>query len=551
MNRDRGHALRRMIDSTLDPPKEDCETVIEKRMKSVLLSVFFVGCVADSPPPALPDRSDPPGEETTTQSTSTEASDETTTQGEGEATQDDSESKWNVLDTVYDDRRVGDDQSQAIEAEMGLVEDEELLEYIRSVGIRLLRHAPRQPFDYEFQIVDQSVSNAFALPGGKVYVSRGLLALVASEDELAGVLGHEITHAAERHSAARIDYSRRLNPFSIGTLRTGAIAAYSREQEKDADRGGQILAARAGYDPAGIAHFLRKLDASERYDVGWSRLPYFLATHPTSPKRAALASDRAAGISWERRSGVASQFPLGYYSLIDGLILGENPAGGLFEGGRFIHPELGFSIRFPKGWTTMNSQDTVAAISPERDAQAMLTLEGRGTNLDQTVDEFIKREVDGIRVRISRRRHVKIGNLPAIRIEGSASAGVTGLSHQMTFVTHGGFIYRLTVLSNSTSDFKYRGRGRAFAHSFRALDESGLYSLNVTRLRIARALQDETLQALSARTHNELELVLTGVMNDLYATTTLPKGRLVKIGLVEPFLPAAKQDPPNKQPTRE
>jgi predicted Zn-dependent protease len=339
-----------------------------------------------------------------------------------------------------------------------------------------------------------------------------------------------------------MDYSRRLNPFSIGYLRAGAIAAYSREQENDADRGGQIMAGEAGYDPAGIARFLRKLDASERYEVGWSRLPYFLATHPTSPQRAALASDRAAGISWERQRGIAEHLPLDYYKMIDGLILGENPEGGLFEGGRFIHPEMGFSIRFPKAWTTMNSQSAVSAISPARDAQATLTLEGTGTDVDKVVDEFIKNEVDGIRVRIRARKRVKLGDLPAVRIEGSASTGLVGLAHQMTFVAYQGLVFRLSVVSLSSSAAKYRGRARAFAHSFRPLDEAGIYSLEVTRLRIARALPDETLQALSERTHNDLEVVYTGVMNDLYASTTLKGGTPIKIGLAEPYLPKPKEE---------
>ena len=113
----------------------------------------------------------------------------------------------------------------------------------------------------------------------------------------------------------------------------------------------------------------------------------------------------------------------------------------------------------------------------------------------------------------------------------------------MTFVAHDGLIYRLSVLSLSSSATKYRGRGRAFAHSFRPLNQEGLYSLAVTRLRIARALQSETLQALSIRTHNELELVFTGVMNNLYASTNLQKGTPVKIGLAEPYLPKPKEEP--------
>ena len=122
-------------------------------------------------------------------------------------------------------------------------------------AVRLLRHAPQRPFEYEFKILDQTVPNAFALPGGKIYVSRGLLSLASSEDELAGVLGHEITHAVERHAAGRIEHASRLNPFIIGLMRAAEIAEYSRDQERDADRGGQILAAQAGYDPVGIATF--------------------------------------------------------------------------------------------------------------------------------------------------------------------------------------------------------------------------------------------------------------------------------------------------------
>jgi predicted Zn-dependent protease len=543
-----------MIDSTPDPPKELRETVTKKLSNLVILSLLIAvcACAASTPPPPHSDSAASP--ETAPTSNPAEPSDADDGDGQASApaesndapTAEEEEARSKpqrtVLKTVYDDRRVGEDQTSAIEAELGLVDDEDLLDYVRSVGIRLVRHAPPRPFDYEFMVVDESVPNAFALPGGKIYVSRGLLALVETEDELAGVIGHEITHAAERHAAARIDYSSRINPFSIGLLRAAEIAAYGRDQERDADRGGQILAARAGYDPAGISTFLRKLDASDRYELGWSRLPYFLATHPTSPERSALASDRAAGLDWERQPGVADDLPLAYYSAIDGLILGDNPAGGLFEGSRFIHPDLRFAIRFPRGWTTANGQQAVAAMSPMRDAQATLTVEGPGPDIAKVVDEFIDKEVDGIRMKVRDRREVKLGDLPAIRIEGKASSGLAGLSVQMTFVAHGGLVYRLSIISLSSAASKYRGRGRAFAHSFRPLDDEGAYSLKITRLRIARALENETLEALSTRTHNELELVYTGVMNDLYASTSLAKGTPVKIGLAEPYIPEPMEE---------
>ncbi len=454
-----------------------------------------------------------------------------------------------VLDTEYDDRRVGDDQTEAVRAELGFVDDEALDRYVQSVAIRLLRHAPPRPFEYEFKIVDQTVPNAFALPGGKIYVSRGLLALVDSEDELAGVLGHEITHAAERHAAARIEISRRINPLVMGWMRAAQIAAYGRDQERDADRGGQILCAKAGYDPNGIATFLRKLDALERYEIGWSRLPFFLATHPTSPERSALASDRARSLEWARQPGIADDRPFGYLSVVDGLVLGDDPAGGLFDGPSFVHPEMRFSLRFPEGWETQNSQQAVAASAPDGDAQATLTLAGSGDDVEKVVDEFLEKEAKELRVRVGDRRRIQLGELPAVRIEARGVEQImtnvgpqqVGVSMQMTFVAYDGVVYRLALTSLSGSAQKYRGRATAFAMSFRPLDEAAAHSLEVTRLRIARALESETLAALSTRTRNALELGYTGVLNGLFASTELTRGRPIKIGIAEPYLPRPRE----------
>ena len=590
-----------MIDSTTDPPKEEPETLIEKLSSIVILTLLVAACASgpSATAPAPSEASEAPEASSTSipaegpiigadvdheeagadgtghagnRSDETEQSDhsgeshqsgvsgESGESGESEAgnegdegtspesSEESSDEKKGpkpgriVLKTVYDDKRVGEEQRGAIEAEMGLVENERLAEYVRSVGIRLLRHAPHRPFDYEFKVVDQRVPNAFALPGGKIYVSRGLLALVQSEDELAGVIGHEITHAAERHSAARMDYTSRINPLSIGLIRAATIAAYGRDQERDADRGGQILAARAGYDPAGIATFLRKLDAADRYEVGWSRLPHFLATHPTSPERSSLASNRASGLKWERQPEIAGDLPLAYYSMVDGLIVGDNPAGGLFEGNRFVHPDLQFAIRFPQGWTTFNTQQAVGAVSPSRDAEATLTVEGTGTDIAKVVDEFIEGKGNGGGIKVRERRKVKLGELPAIRIEGRTANGMVGLSVQMTFVAHEDLVYRLSVISAPSAEKRYRGRARAFAHSFRPLDDAGAHSLEVTRLRIALALENETLQALSFRTHNTIDVVYTGVMNDSYADTPLAKGTPVKIGLAEPYIPKSDED---------
>jgi predicted Zn-dependent protease len=567
-----------MIDSTRGPPKKDSENPLPSRPSTAprsrsvprillrglaILSLFWLSACATNVDPRSPQAAEPATdasqapparpEGTAAGQQETAAGEESEPEPGGEAPATREEEKGGVegeatekeagkaarivLKTVYDDQRVGEEQGPVIEAELGLVEDERLESYLRSVAVRLLRHTTDRPFDYEFRIVDQVAPNAFALPGGKIYVSRGLLALVGSEDELAAVLGHEITHAAERHTAGRIEHSSRINPFVLGYRRAAAVAAYGRDQERDADRGGQILAAKAGYDPSGIATFMKKLDAYDRYEVGWSRIPSCLATHPTSPERSALAANRAASLEWDPATPIAAREPFGYYSMIDGLVLGENPAGGLFEDSLFVHPELRFSIRFPRGWSTENTPQAVIAISPERDAQASLTVAGEAGDLDRVIDEFIESEFEGIKIRVRDRRPIRIGDLAAVRIEGRASSGAVALWTQMTFVEHGGLVYRLAILSLAGRADVYRGRGHAFGHSFRPLDEEGARSLEVTRLRIARALENETLEQLSARTRNALELTYTGVLNDLFPSTSLHRGTPVKIGLREPYIP--------------
>ena len=446
-----------------------------------------------------------------------------------------------LLKTVYDDDAVGTEQSAIVESELGLYQDEALERYINSVAVRLLRYVPSRPFDYEFKIVDQVAPNAFALPGGKIYLSRGLLALVGTEAELAAVIGHEITHAAERHAAARVEHARRISPFSLGFLRAAQIAAYSRGHERDADRGGQILCAKAGYDPIGIATFLRKLDASERYEVGWSRLPFFLATHPTSPERSALASQRAAELDWTSAPPVAADHSKTYAEMVDGLVLGDDPKGGLFHEGRFVHPDLRFSLRFPPGWETENSPQAVRAAPVTRDAEASLSAVGAAGDLDKTVDEVLTGRGDDergdIKIKVIERRRQKFGRLPGVRIVARAS----GVHLEMAFIEYEDLVFHLVM--KSTSATKYRGRANAFFKSFRPLDEEGLYSLEVTRLRVARAREGETLAQLSARTNNDLELGYTGVLNDIFPSTQLKRGQAIKIGLGEPYIPEPKDGP--------
>ena len=254
-----------------------------------------------------------------------------------------------LLDSTYDDRDVGHKAAKGVEAQIGLLGDAALDAYIQGIGDKLLRAIPNRPFAYQFRVVDQVAPNAFALPGGHIFVSRGLLALANDEDELACVIGHEIGHVVKRHAAAQQASSSGAFPLLNPMLRQGQMAAFSRDLERSADHDGQILCAAAGYDPRAMARFLESLMNWEKVETGNVREASYFDTHPLSSERATIARVEASELRWTRDPKLGDP-RAALLAHIDGLPVGQRPEAGMFLGDVFLHPALGFKLRFPRGW---------------------------------------------------------------------------------------------------------------------------------------------------------------------------------------------------------
>jgi predicted Zn-dependent protease len=453
-----------------------------------------------------------------------------------------------LLSTEYHDEMVGDENAKAIEAQMGVVDDPELRAYIEAIGKRMIPYAPQRAFDYSFNIVDQAAPNAFALPGGHIYVSRGLLTLANNEDELANVIGHEITHSAERHAAGQQEAARRLNPLSIGYMRYAQIASYGRDQERDADRGGQTMAARAGWDPMGMATFMQDLGNMERLTLGWSRLPGWFDSHPGSPERAATAAQRADTIEWKRMPPIAGDQE-GFMRKMEGLVLGPDPKQGVFLEDRFLHPDMGFTFKVPKGWQPVNSPDAVGAVSPRGDAQFFLTFAAPGDDPEALARKFMEGPFSQQRGKVERILPMKIGPYEAFRVDGSVAGRGMTVRVQMTFVAFEGTVFQMNAVAPSSVFEKMQGRFQATARTFRAMTGEERDQVNIVKLAVVRARRGETLEALSIRTGNALPLPQTGVLNSLFLDTRLQEGQLVKIGRAEPYSPPRPTSDPSTPPS--
>jgi predicted Zn-dependent protease len=438
-----------------------------------------------------------------------------------------------VLRSESDDRRAGQDAAKEVEGELGLVEDPALVAYVGEVGQRLAHFAPPRDFEYRFHIVDQEAPNAFALPGGHIYVSRGLLILANSEVELANVIGHEIVHAAMRHASARQAVVASI-PGLFRFSAAGAIASYSRNQEREADREGQLLAGRAGYDPEGMAAFLKDLDYTERLEFGASRLPSFFDTHPTTRERAAEASARAQAIAWQPRPGIATD-AAAYLGRIDGLAVGTRASEGVFQRGRFLHSELDFSLRFPEGWETHNTRRAVGAVSSLRDAQVFLEMQGKGEDPQAAAQEYMASDESyGLRLD-GPPQPIRLGPLEAARGSGSADAQGGSLRAHLTWIAYRGTIFRLTAVVASPSSAKYEGVFRSVARSFRSLTPRERDSIQETRLRVVEARAGESLGELAQRTGNRWNVQQTAVMNDLFADAPLREAQRLKVAVSERY----------------
>ncbi len=270
---------------------------------------------------------------------------------------------------------IGQQMDADIRREMGVYDDAELQRYVDGIGQRLARSSHRPNLPWTFTIVDSPAINAFALPGGYIYLTRGLLAYLDDESELAGVIGHEIGHVTARHAAQAYTRQAQANiglailgifvpstqPFTeLGAAGLSVLfLKHGREQELEADRLGVEYGSGNGFDPTGVPRFLTTL---ARVDAMSERgVPNWLSTHPDPGSRVTKAEPIAGKFMSPDARAVNRD---AYLERIQGLVFGDSPKDGIVRGSEFLHPALRIGVKFPDGWELTNSETAVMAQEP-------------------------------------------------------------------------------------------------------------------------------------------------------------------------------------------
>ncbi|WP_412061425.1 M48 family metalloprotease [Rubrivirga sp. IMCC45206] len=447
--------------------------------------------------------------------------------------------------------QLGTEADGQISSQFGLYDSDQALNaYVERIAREVLETSaytdPNTPSEirntpFYFRILDSHVPNAFALPGGYIYVTRGLLAYLENEAQLAVVLGHEIGHVLGRHSSEQAARAQ-LSQFGLigaavlgGVVGGGNVAQgileyggtglqllqfkYGRGAEREADQAGVAYAEFANYDAAQAARFFVALQRLS--ENSGSAVPNFLSTHPNPAERAQTIPQLAAQYQGEKR--VLAEPYLGQ---IDGIVLGEDPRQGFVEGNTFLHPELRFQFAFPQGWQTQNSP--AAFLMGEPNGQAILQLTLAQQSSAQEAGRALAAQ-QGVQVQSS--GALTIGGNRAYRVEGAAQQQNGAVAFSATFIEYGGNVYQILGLTAVNSFNRYGGVFRQTAESFRRLTDSGALNrqpvrLDVVTLRSAASIQDLLRgRALpSGVTADEI-----AIMNQVELNERIPAGREVKL----------------------
>ncbi len=426
----------------------------------------------------------------------------------------------------------------AVLAEYGAYEDSTIQRYVNDIGQRIAKVSHLPDLKWTFTVIDDPSVNAFAMPGGYIFVTRGILAHLNSEAQLAGVLGHEIAHVTHRHSASQIS-RQQLAGIGLGVAsilsstaaRYGQVAQqalglmflkYSRDHENEADASGINYSTQAGFDPVDIPPTYAMLKrVGERAGQG---LPGFLSTHPDPGDREGRTTELAR-VARTGKSGLIIRRDE-YLRRLDRMVFADDPRGGYFEGDEFYHPGLAFRMTFPAGWKHQNTRAAVLA-SPGEQAAMQLTL---ADAKDLSPGDFVASLAGSGKIAGSSGAVERIGGYQAWvgRIAVANQAGTQRVLAAAFIRAGPGRMYQILGFSAAPDDADFR-RVLASARSFGPLTDTVRLYPTPARVKVTRLTRAGTFESSVASLGAQgLDLESTAILNNRRPADVLSVGEQIK-----------------------
>ncbi|OHX67068.1 M48 family metalloprotease [Flammeovirga pacifica] len=445
-----------------------------------------------------------------------------------------------IAQNIELDKTLGLEYANQVAQEMGVYQDEEMTEYINCVGQQLVSQLEDKQFNYQFRIVPQVEPNAFALPGGYVFITTGLLSIIQSEDELAGILAHEIIHAHNRHSISQMKkgilpkllelpgeligiISKDLGDIFNAPIKASNalyLASYGRKKETEADLEGMDLAARAGYNPVALKAILHRMTDVIELVTGEEEKKSYFSDHPYTPKRESDIETKASFMIHGSTANKKEQ----YHQAIDGVLFGNSVTQGVFEGSEFMHPELSIKVKFPDKWLLINQPEYFGGYSQDSRKGVVISIEEE-TEVMEASKKFIEKLSDKEKGHISSKGFFPHREENGYRISFAVKSKAQENYANIGWVKANGRVYRISNFSDDSS-LKIFER---VSVSLIALGDNDGERIHTQKVAIVKVKAGETLKYLCKRNNNVASLKLIEVLNDLKADDHLKEGQGIKI----------------------
>ncbi|MBK7361272.1 MAG: M48 family metalloprotease [Micavibrio sp.] len=403
---------------------------------------------------------------------------------------------------------VGASEHQKVEQQFGFYNDPKLTAYVNEVGNKVTKDTERADVQYKFYVIDSPIVNAFALPGGYIYVSRGLLALANSEAELAAVLSHETGHITARHSAER--YSHGV-VTSLGAAVLGAavgsdgvsqalgvgsnlyLSSYSRGQENEADMLGLRYMTRGGYEPSAMSSFLKSLQNDTSLESrmqggdGGDSTSYF-STHPATAERVSSTLSQAANYP---KGGAVNHDR--HLQMIENMIYGDSEKQGFVRGNSFFHPGLGFAFNVPEGFTIENQPSQVVAVSKNGAAIIFDLANDAGDPMIYLTQNWMKNEA------VEKPENISISGMPAATAGFAGNLNGKPVTIRLVAIRFGNKMARFQVAIPQGANASLVNALKTSTYSFRPLNESERQAVRPYRVYSIMAGNSDTVSTMAQR----------------------------------------------------
>lgn len=453
-----------------------------------------------------------------------------------------------VFNTVKpeDEKEIGAEAHRQVLTEFGGVYyDPALAAYVERVGRKMSEQSKIRNFEYRFTILDSPSINAFALPGGYIYVTRGLLALISSEAELASVLGHELAHVIARHGAQRLSRMKAeerfcaafLCDFELPVLSDMAaigmdltFGGFTQDQELEADELGIRYLQRAGYDPHSMTSFLKKLKAQTDLEAEFAGLTLeqrkvhgYSSTHPLTEDRIAQSSELTGDLEGDPDTVGKRD----YLVAIDGLLYGNRREYGFVTGKSFLHPIRRIAFDVPEGYTLYPDSRRVTIIGADG---AIVLFEPSSKLVRGPVLDYLEAIwAEGIVLQDPRRLTINGMEAATGWMRSETKHGLVDF-RLVAIRVEAGVIYRFLFISPSAMTPRLSEGMRGITYSFRMIGEKEAAQLQPLRIRIVSAGKSDTLSGLASQCgFTDHAVRRFSVLNDLDGQTAIEPGHIVKL----------------------